>query len=560
LIIDYMVGLGLDIVNDKIKDAREEKIVRDRLQEYIERQAKINLHSSREEEIDFGGLMEYIQSDLIDDVNVRIFGSRRDRGIARTNIINHAIAYSQKCSALSRERAIKLTETAVDILYDYYRSKVNRDCLFIAQQIEDTVIEAVEGSEQRLVEHINQVAAANSQYSLEQNMTLMRSGEISQVEAITASWFDAISASHKLFPDYCFAYKGDTRQYYSKPLSADALKKYPPKISCTGTIQVNGQYVDKLDCGTIAYANRHQLPITLNVLTARKFLGAVDDPVQHEAEDLVGKSLIIPPRPFPPAFPCSISVDGVVAFDYILFRTQEILDDGTAVISNSEQQNCPYRIAMSVHMERTNTTYSINIEDPNNMELLTYLRFLKQAAKGGEITIKVLSTGEEFAKGRLGKLDLKAGFGSVESELEFLERVVCIEQHFETHIDLPEEIMEEDFRTIAYASTLLQGKESTGSWSGLEFTVPLTAELKERLLESDSNEFILTYVGTISLSIYNHDFELQVMRQFDSVTYRDLDRLKQKAAVLDTGDSITIRFIPGEGDSGTWRDRIADEI
>lgn len=60
MIIDYIVGIGLDAVKDKIHDESEEQILRDRLKNFIERQLKINFHCTLEEEIDFGGLSNYI--------------------------------------------------------------------------------------------------------------------------------------------------------------------------------------------------------------------------------------------------------------------------------------------------------------------------------------------------------------------------------------------------------------------------------------------------------------------------------------------------------------------
>lgn len=38
MIIDYIVGIGLDAVKDKISDEAEEQILRDRLKGYIEKQ------------------------------------------------------------------------------------------------------------------------------------------------------------------------------------------------------------------------------------------------------------------------------------------------------------------------------------------------------------------------------------------------------------------------------------------------------------------------------------------------------------------------------------------
>ena len=570
--IDYVVSLGLEAVKDKVKTEWEAKQVRDRLKNYISRQQKINWSCTREEEIDFGGLTHYIQTDLLDDVQERLFGNREERGMARTSIISKATCYAQAHTSLSRQRAIWMTETAIDILHEFYKSRINRELKFIAAQIEDAVgeiateqtkeiVQTVQASEERVIKELKNAAKNIGNMSIEKNMQLMRQGDIGQVEDTVSNFFAAIGSTHILFPNYRYEYKGEKGQLYSKPLTKEALEKYPPRISCTGTIQMTGKYLQKFDVNTIDYANRHQLPITLNVITAKKLLGNIDDPIQHEAEKLIGESFIIQPKPFPPAFPCSISLDGNVMFDYILFRTEEILDDGTIIISNREQENCPFRIGMSVNMKLGKTTYSVDTVEPTNEELLQYLRFLTRADRGETISIKVLLLGEELATGKLGNVKYRSGFDKIETEMDFLEKIVAIEHYYNDTISIPEEIMLDDFQAISYLYSLINGEECTGSWSKLDFSMALTEELKQRISESDDTKFALSYVGSINVSFYGKSYELSVIRTFDSVVYQDIERLKKKAEILDVGDTIKLVFLPGSKENGTWRDRInTDEI
>ncbi len=571
MIKEYIAEIGLDLVKDRIKDDQEVKIIRGRLIDYMDRQSKYNFQCTREEEIDFEGLAIYLQNDLISDVQVRVFGTKRERGRARADIISKAVTYSQAHTSLSRQRAIKMTETAIDILHGFYKSKVNRELKFIAAQIEDTIIDVtseqhkeqtqqfshvVSESEKHILESFSSQLENTTMLSLDRNVQLMKTGDISQVESNIAGWFNSIASQHILFPDYCYEYKGESHQLYSKPVSVNALKKYPPKISCTGTIQMDGKYLHVFDANTIEYANRHQLLITLNVETAKKFLGDVDDPIQHEAESLVGETFTIPPKPFPPAFPCSISISGKVFFDYILFRTEEILDDDTIIITNREQTNCVFRIRMTANLHTNKTTYSISTEGANNEELLQYLVFLQSAASGSEISIKVLSTGDILAKGILGTLEYRSGFDDIEAEISFLEKVVSVERYFGQPLVIPEEIIESDYNTLSYLANLINGKKCTGSWTKLEFDVPLTVELREKIKETERMKFSLSYIGSISANLYGNEYNVQAIKQFESVVYQDVEKLKKKAEVLDVGDSIKIAFLPGEGDSGIWKDSL----
>ena len=71
----YLLELGLDVSRDKIKDAVAEREVRKRLESYLERQSEINEVCSRDEELDFQGIVEYIQHDLIEDARLWMRGS-----------------------------------------------------------------------------------------------------------------------------------------------------------------------------------------------------------------------------------------------------------------------------------------------------------------------------------------------------------------------------------------------------------------------------------------------------------------------------------------------------
>lgn len=283
------------------------------------------------------------------------------------------------------------------------------------------------------------------------------------------------------------------------------------------------------------------------------------DPIQHEADKIIGETIVLHPKPFPPAFPCCISLDDDVMFDYVLFRTQEIMDDRTVIISNREQTNYPFRIKMTANLQTQQTTYSISTVNPSNEELLQYLRFLKRASSGAVIVILVLLFGKELAKGKCGNLNYRSDFDSIDDELAFLEKIVTIEHYFNEQITIPEEIYQDDFDTISYLATLIQGNECTGSWNKLEFSVPLTEDLQNRIAKTDDTKFCLSYVGSISVTLYGKTFELLAIKTFDSVKYQNIERLKQKAEVLDVGDDIKLSFLPGNDQSGIWRDKLYAE-
>lgn len=186
--IDYVADFGVELIKDKINNEREKKEIRDRLANYIKMEQSINFGCTPDEEIDFGGLIQYIQTNFLDDVQLRIFGTKEERDRAREDIKTKAIINAKANNSLSEERAVKIIETVLDILYNFYNSQQNKDLKLMAAQIENTVVdqadeikEIIEEGDKSIVNKIHSLKEDIST-SIDKNVSLMKKGEISDVE------------------------------------------------------------------------------------------------------------------------------------------------------------------------------------------------------------------------------------------------------------------------------------------------------------------------------------------------------------------------------------------
>lgn len=569
-LIDYMVELGLDAIKDNVMDIKDQREIRKRLQTFIEKQSKINELSTIAEEIDFQGLVEYITGNLLDNVKVRFFGKRKERQIARETIINKAVAYSQVSTEPAKKRVVKLISNVLNILREFYRRKVPKSELFVATEIvdniEDVVKEQLTEQNKRIIYGVSAMikeAKCHSIMSVDNNIQLTKLGKLQDVESNLSSLFRCIGSEHVLYPYYGYApevINGEVR-LLSKPLTADAIRKFPPKIKCKGSIKLGGQKLDKFSVDTIDYANRHQIPITISIQEAKKLLGDIDDPVQQEAEALIGKNLEIPPKPFPESFPCSILLDGNVEFEYILLRTQEILEDGTIVVSNREQEKCRFKISMRINIAEKKTDFNINIEEPSNRETLQYLRFMKKASDGAKLIIRELPTGQNLMEGIINQFEYKSGFQTTDEEIAFLEKVVLIEDYFGMTIILPDEICTDDYDIICYMSELINGERYNGSWSKAEFSFELNEDLQKKIAEMEDSQYSISYVGSIDIPLYGEQYHFPIKRTYERVKVNNLQKLKRKAEILDVGDIIKIEYLPGEENGiGSYADMLHTEL
>ena len=372
---------------------------------------------------------------------------------------------------------------------------------------------------------------------------------------------NAMSSGHILFPHYGFRLNtvDGKIQYQSVPLSNEAAKEYPPSVKCIGTVRVGTGYLKELTPATVNYANRHQLPIVIDIKKAEKYLGNVLDPVQHDAEELIGEEITIPPKPFPPAFPCSISFDDEVVFNYLLFRTKEILDDDTIVISNYEQEKCPYQITVNMHPQNKTIDFSFQKNDSaNNKDSLKYALVMKKAILGTKMTMKLLESDEVFAEGVFKNFNYNGGFSSVDEEIDFLSRVVDIEKYFERVINIPNDLYQSDWDAVYYISDLLRGQTRYGEWKRHIFTFNVSDDLKKSIAATEDKEFSLSYVGIAKVPLWDEFYEVPIARTFEAGKFENLDSLKEKIAVLENGDSIEAIFV-ASGTSGKWSDVLCEK-
>lgn len=545
---DYLTGIGFDAGKDFILAKKEEKEIRSELHQYIENQRKYNEMCSLAEEIDFEGIIEYLQGNFMDDIRNRLFGKREERGLARETIINKAVGYSSATTDEAKKKTAKFVANAVDILRSYYRNQSKKEDLLLAAEVEDTVIDEIKRSEGNLQAYIDRV----SPFSVDSYLHLAQKKDLETIEDNINMTLKAISCTHPLFPDYKYHFiSGENGiQMISMPTSAEVYQKCPPKIICKGRVKVGDKYVNRFDTDIVDYANRHQLTIAIDINEAKKLLGDIEDPIQLEANRMIGTTSVIPPKPFPATLPCSIKVNGKIVYEYIELRIKEILDDGTYIITNEEQEDINVRVTVKAKLISGQVNVDIRTVNATNKDLLQYVRFMKGACEKGKLSIYVLSLGKDLMSGDFNDYDYDGGFATVDEEISFLEKIVLLEKYFHRSIKIPSEIYEKDIDSIEYLTELIENKKAELTWTGKVLTVPVTLDevIKEHLSDLDENPLGITVFGDANVNLFNEIYHLPIIRTFESATIRDLEQVKKKVEVLEAGDILKLRYVPGVSD------------
>lgn len=549
VLIGYFAELGLAAVKDKITAVSNQKKVRDKIAAFIEEKMEENFYCTIEEEIDFGGLAEYLRTDLLDDVKQKLFGSLDERRIAYEHIMTMTALFAQDKTQLSYKRAQKIVSQALKILTQFYRSKINKDLRFLTGELEDFIDE----KHQESLDAIQQLStdiSNNSLLSVDNNLQLAKSGKLDVVQDNLATFMGALNSTHSLKPYYGYEFVNGTT-LRSVPLMPMAAELYPPRLNISAAkVKLGNTPITKIDKETFRKAYHHQLPISFDVVAAKKFLGMTEDPAQAEAAEMVGAHAIVTPPEFPPAFPCNVSIGSDVIIEYLLLRTREILDDGTLIITNDEQKDFNFRVRVALNPRTNRMDFNITPHNPTNRQFLKYRQFLQRANSGESLTLKVLSLNQPLI---LGTVDYKE-FENLDAEIEFLQKIIAIEDYFTSQITIPEEITTKDHSEINQLFDLINDSYQ-GQWEEMEFTYILTEETKGRIAELKDTPCALLYTGERSFEIFGQVFTLPIVRRIPNAKVLDLEKTKKKAAILDEGDALKIQYIPGE-EKGEYIDQI----
>lgn len=553
MFVDYLVTLGLETGKDYLKDRIDEKRLGSELSEYIERQRKYNDIAALSEEFDFQGLVNYLTHDLIKDVECRIFNaSKHKRAIARQSIVEKACLYAKAETDEAKYRVSKCISICLDIIRDFYKKGISKSVYVLATDMVDAVGEIVDESARKIIG----VVQNGSLFSIDKAVQMTETGDIDGVGAGISKLLSHISLEHPLYPDYGYDFTNGKMR--SVPLTYNAKKLYPVKYKLTGTMHIGGQCFDEGNGNPTDYAYRHQQPMIMEVSKAEKYLGNKLDPCQSDAIGL--KKVIVDPPQFPLAFACSIKVGKQTFYEYILLRIREILDDGTYVINNNEQGG---HFSFEVRINQTNPSkpdFKINMHDANCRELLNYAKFMKALNEAKDLHIYLLEASQDIIAGHINDVPLSTGFSSIDEEIDFLERLCAIEGYFNVVLDPFGDITYEEYHIVRQISDLVRSNEVEERWEEASFTGVMDQHFRDAIIAMDNTPHLFSYVGMHRVELFGASLEFRFVKTFKCAYIVDLEKLQKKVAILDDGDSIKVKFAPGEDKTAVESLNIPDRM
>ena len=426
----------------------------------------------------------------------------------------------------------------------FYYKNISLQDYIIASDIVNNVTQHIDNKFEELgdkLKCIDNKIIIYSQFSQENLPTLVAENKIELADSILNNCFSDISKKHVLYPDYGYTYTNDG--LISVPLTQDAEQKYPSSMNMRADIEVGENLYHNKNVDPFEYAYRHQKNMFVKVTDATKMLGNVKDPVQKEAEKLRGQSLMVKPKEFPKAVPCSVVVDDVTYFEYILFRTKEILDDGTYVVSNKEQKNTHIYFELRFKIKGDKRLdFTSNIIKPTCKERLNYAKFIKAVQMKKGFGVYLLEQ-HQYALKAQPENDSDIDTSAIDAEIDFFARLCLIEDYFSVRFKLPEKIETEDSKLIYDISNLIQNNKKTLSWESRKLTINVGVESKDTM-NKFTNPISLIEEGNCCLELFGEELKYHYRRVFKSAMLTDFERKCQMMNLLVDNEKLDLVFKP----------------
>lgn len=335
---------------------------------------------------------------------------------------------------------------------------------------------------------------------------------------------------------------GEKRRMVSIPRSEEAIKMYPPRIELEGKLSLGGKPIDRLTDKVIDYSFRHQIPLDFSVIGAKKYLGNELDPYQAEAELYNEGQYSFSPPPLSSVINCEIIVGDTVFYNNIELMIVEILEDGAEVIANKNQASADIRLSIIVKdkMARKIKTY---VEDATNKQLLQFNKYIKAMNEGAKAVIRNKRNNTVMMQWRSDNISCETHFKTIEEEIDYLERIVCIEEYFGITL-LMNEITQTDFEKVMFISDIIRGKTRNGTWKLFELTESVSPELKQFLKDSNGEFGCIFGPTTYTDQLFGEQISLALFRFLSEARIVDFERKQKQVELSDTGERVIIKFEP----------------
>ncbi len=375
----------------------------------------------------------------------------------------------------------------------------------------------------------------NNYYISDPATSIRKASNDNQIRDVLEGMAESVASKHPLAPYYTLAVKLENNKVtlYSKEAIPEASKKYPINYKGKFTISTEGKSFDEI----IRRSKVSQKPIEIKCVDIVKMLGDTIDPYPDEIlrhkEDC---RFYLVPEELPPAEEYLLMIKGgEVIYDNVMLRIQPVNpDDKIFVFSNIDDKKS-IGITLTYYIEEKKSTFSYSFIADTWYQVRKNIKFLMEARKGAVLQLKKKSTGESLMEYPLSKSLETESLDRLKTDLEFVEKIIKIQDRFSVTIDSQAEISKSDERCIEYLDAGIDNRTLNKRWSQMCFVSIIQPELFE---SEDESETVFVYEEEIDFIIGNLEFRKIKIKN------RLLGKIENRNELKDIYNNINLQDTP----------------
>ena len=203
-------------------------------------------------------------------------------------------------------------------------------------------------------------------------------------------------------------------------------------------------------------------------------------------------------------------------------------------------------VTLEVNTSMARLNLSITPNSPSNVDALNYRHFLKKATSANSIELKDLENNATFISAKVNLVP--HNFENLDCEIEFLEKIVAIENHFHISLTIPEEIEISDHQVINRLYSMIRDGKYCGSCSGFTMSFNLTEELRQSIRTIGETACSFSCSLGMHVELFDQKLDFNIIRKIDSMRLDNFEKITKKIDALDNGDPIKVSFVSGNTD------------
>lgn len=395
----------------------------------------------------------------------------------------------------------------------------------------------------------------------EEIQRLIRTGRISEGIALLKQAMDGTSAQHPAYPHWRYDIDvTDGKVTLSHvPNTPDAMKTHPLRGSMK--LLLNEEVTSKFRNWNelLRFSYEKQMHFEFDALSFETWVG---DKFIERFEDTDGTKKFkvrISPKEFPPPAPMRLYVlDSSISYDYLEIGLKEI-DGDWLVMDNNKQANSPVFIEIKINPLSREASLNITLQEEYVTSAKAQLQFNKflLEAKNKQFALKFLKFDTDLFVAEKWNINIPDEKWTLQL-IRFLSDIVDIENFYGVQFNLIDEITEEDEDAIYILKNAMNGDPVKGTFSHFSMQIDNVESARNlvKLAEENPDGNILSFVfkepciNLLGERIYFVESEITC----NATKVKNLSKLKRKVENMESGDSITVYFIPASKEKNKIRE------